>query len=715
VYLPPQAQIDPTRRFPTIYYLPGLGGDNNAFTVGNQSILDNLIANYQIIPSILVTVDPSLPNGIAADGRRLYEGTWYVNSALNGNFEDFFVKDLIPYVDAHYPTLPYPQFRAVVGQSMGGYGSLYLGITHPELFCGFGSASGTPFWIISDDAALVAPPQPEPGLSMFTLNSLVIPEIPTEGPNAGKVTPDNGNFSFSVFSYAAAFSPNVNKPPYYVELPFEVDKNNVALFVDGPFYIRSVLNGDDIFIGKSLIPRPEIIALWKSKDPYFLLDKYAKTAAKQAIYIDGGNTELINSAGARVISDKMCDEGVPNEYFLYYGGHDTCLTSGPCSRDKTMFQKMSAQFALAGLFPDDIRTKIVGNGAILLKGNASWLIPNGTIVGIETSPSLNITDTAISITVTDQASLDLGTSTVEGGVLQCGNRFTKAQIQGDPSLAQDRISAQFIVDGPQAQFQLGRKGVFGLGAGVDGKNTTHLNQASITTLTNLDNVTFTLNEGTFLGNIIDSGQTENDSLFLIGQSTLYNVTINPAKAILFGGTNVVVAADCLQRLPVVLDTAGVDLAGGIRNNLDTNPNEVDYFFGTLISSYIYYYNINNLGTLISSRELPDKYRAVGNPYTLVNGTTIDAMQNFLSINDDDNYQNGAITFKAGAVAQIDGTVYVTYNDNGTIMRVPAAHIPIYPGQNIDLVSIAQKTGIVQIILGTIDGNSTIIRINDPYA
>src|SRR5439155_7356018 len=143
--------------------LPGLGGDNNAFVIGNKAILDDLIADHQIITPILVTVDPSVVDGIDADGRHRYEGTWYVNSALNGNFEDFFIYDLIPYVDAHYPTLAYPQFRGAVGQSMGGYGSLYLGIIHPELFCAYGSASGTPFWIISNDAQLVAPDQPSPG------------------------------------------------------------------------------------------------------------------------------------------------------------------------------------------------------------------------------------------------------------------------------------------------------------------------------------------------------------------------------------------------------------------------------------------------------------------------------------------------------------------------------------------------------------------------
>ena len=123
VYLPPGFDDDPNQRFPVIYYIPGLGGTNLTFTIGNKLLLDRLIPNQTVVPVIVVHVDPSLVNGIdPQDGKRRYEGTWYVNSDLNGAFEDFFVNDLIPFIDQNYRTIPQKDFRAIMGQSMGGYG-----------------------------------------------------------------------------------------------------------------------------------------------------------------------------------------------------------------------------------------------------------------------------------------------------------------------------------------------------------------------------------------------------------------------------------------------------------------------------------------------------------------------------------------------------------------------------------------------------------------
>jgi hypothetical protein len=84
LYIPQAVFDNPTERFPVVYYLPGLGGDNISFTAANQQILDNLIAARQIMPFIVVHVDPSLVNGIdPEDGKRRYQGTWYINSELN--------------------------------------------------------------------------------------------------------------------------------------------------------------------------------------------------------------------------------------------------------------------------------------------------------------------------------------------------------------------------------------------------------------------------------------------------------------------------------------------------------------------------------------------------------------------------------------------------------------------------------------------------------
>ena len=70
--------------------------------------------------------------------------SFYVNSAADpkAKFEDFIIKDLIPYVDSHFRSIPLPRARAVAGLSMGGYGAAFLGLKHYRRFAAIGSFSG---------------------------------------------------------------------------------------------------------------------------------------------------------------------------------------------------------------------------------------------------------------------------------------------------------------------------------------------------------------------------------------------------------------------------------------------------------------------------------------------------------------------------------------------------------------------------------------------
>ncbi len=69
-------------------------------------------------------------------------------------WEDFLIRDLIPYVDGHYRTVVARQGRAVAGLSMGGYGAMKLGLKYPQLFAAAASLSGAlasarPEWLES--------------------------------------------------------------------------------------------------------------------------------------------------------------------------------------------------------------------------------------------------------------------------------------------------------------------------------------------------------------------------------------------------------------------------------------------------------------------------------------------------------------------------------------------------------------------------------------
>src|SRR6185437_2233215 len=75
-----------------------------------------------------------------------YGGSQYINSGATGRYEDYVIDEVIPWVDAHYRTLATPQSRGVFGKSSGGYGSMILGMRHPETFGALACHSGDMFF-----------------------------------------------------------------------------------------------------------------------------------------------------------------------------------------------------------------------------------------------------------------------------------------------------------------------------------------------------------------------------------------------------------------------------------------------------------------------------------------------------------------------------------------------------------------------------------------
>jgi S-formylglutathione hydrolase FrmB len=70
--------------------------------------------------------------------------SWYFDSPIDPTtrYETFVIHELIPYIDAHYPTRTDKAHRAITGLSMGGHGALYLAIRHRNLFGAAGATSG---------------------------------------------------------------------------------------------------------------------------------------------------------------------------------------------------------------------------------------------------------------------------------------------------------------------------------------------------------------------------------------------------------------------------------------------------------------------------------------------------------------------------------------------------------------------------------------------
>ena len=144
VALPADYNSSGKQRYPTLYFLHGMFENERSWVDrGGKEILDGMLAHGEAGPFLVVLPDA---------GR-----TFYVNS-LDGTvrYEDFFIQELIPFIDQHYRTIPQAAARGISGVSMGGYGALRYAMRHAGLF---GAAS-------SQSAALL-PKFPNP--------------IPTEG------------------------------------------------------------------------------------------------------------------------------------------------------------------------------------------------------------------------------------------------------------------------------------------------------------------------------------------------------------------------------------------------------------------------------------------------------------------------------------------------------------------------------------------------------
>ncbi len=121
VYLPPGYDAPPQRRYPVIVMLHGIADSPDIW----------LRAHH--LPELLDKQGPEaivvMPNGATK-----YLGSFYVNSSVNGRWEDYIANDLIAYVDAHYRTLAKPESRGVGGHSMGGFGAIVMAMHRPDVF-----------------------------------------------------------------------------------------------------------------------------------------------------------------------------------------------------------------------------------------------------------------------------------------------------------------------------------------------------------------------------------------------------------------------------------------------------------------------------------------------------------------------------------------------------------------------------------------------------
>lgn len=128
IVLPKSFAAEPTRRYPVVYEVPGFGG-THAMARGRLNATD--VAGVEMI---WVVLDPSCRLGHHV----------FADSANNGPCGRALVEELIPEVERRYRGVGAAHGRFVTGHSSGGWSSLWLQVTYPDVFGGCWSTAPDP-------------------------------------------------------------------------------------------------------------------------------------------------------------------------------------------------------------------------------------------------------------------------------------------------------------------------------------------------------------------------------------------------------------------------------------------------------------------------------------------------------------------------------------------------------------------------------------------
>ncbi len=269
VYLPPSYVADQARRFPVLYLLHGYGGREDTFTERLARVAESgdRLAAMQAFSDVIV-VTPS--------AFTLHKGSMYSSSPTTGDWERFVAEDLVAYMDSHYRTLVTRESRGLGGHSMGGYGALRIGMKRPDVFAAL---------YVMSACCLAANrnPRPEAMAAAEAIRTREQAEAAAQAPGFGP--------SVNLAS-AAAWSPNPNNPPLFLDLPVK----------DGKV-------------------RPEIVAKWVANAPLEMVEANAAALHRYyAVTIDIGTQDTLLETN-RQLHSRLTALRVPHGYEEYEGDH----------------------------------------------------------------------------------------------------------------------------------------------------------------------------------------------------------------------------------------------------------------------------------------------------------------------------------------------------------------------------------------------------------
>ncbi len=288
IYLPP-SYLKTDKKFPAVYLISGFTGfgkmnmNISAYSENIQQRLDRLIRTKKIKEMIVVMPDCFTK----------YGGSQYVNSTATGRYEDYMIKEIVPFIDENFKTLSKASSRCIIGKSSGGYGSMWLAMRYPEIFGLMVTHSG-------DSAFEYCYGKDFPDFIVQIQNygsghKAVADFIKTQL-NFNQPKPKDFFNILNIIGMSSCYSPNPKRKEYNFDLPF------------------------DIYTGEII---SAIWKKWQKFDPVRMVAKYKNNLKKlKLIFVDcGTRDEFALQAGARIYCDKLKKNGIKYIHQEFNDGH----------------------------------------------------------------------------------------------------------------------------------------------------------------------------------------------------------------------------------------------------------------------------------------------------------------------------------------------------------------------------------------------------------
>jgi S-formylglutathione hydrolase FrmB len=196
---------------PLLVFLPGFTGGGPG-VIQNEPFLGESL--FRLFDRLVLSGACRPAHLVAPDCRTCLGGSQYVNSTATGPYEDYVIKEVIPWAREKF----HSEHLGILGQSSGGFGALHLAMSHPRLFEAVGSSAGDmsfPLLFMGDFPKAARHMRGFGGPDSFIRK--VLEDRSTElGPF------DLNGASLLVLAMAACYSPRANEPGAF-DLPFDLE------------------------------------------------------------------------------------------------------------------------------------------------------------------------------------------------------------------------------------------------------------------------------------------------------------------------------------------------------------------------------------------------------------------------------------------------------------------------------------------------------------